>query len=145
MCTAKCILNGIIAGIVAGIVFAIFLFMGGMTETLGAMIGMPTKLGGLIVHVAVSIIAGIVFALILGWLIHSWIAAIIWGLLFGVAMWIVGPMTLLPYMAAGIPLFSKWTMAGIQANIPPLVGHLIYGLVLGVVFYALNKRQKGSV
>ncbi|OCH99227.1 hypothetical protein A8135_08255 [Legionella jamestowniensis] len=140
MCTTRCILHGIIAGIVAGVVFAIFLFMGGMIETLGAVINMPTKMGGLLVHAAVSIIAGIAFALILGWLIHSWLAAIIWGLLFGLVMWIVGPMTLLPYLTAGTPLFSKWTFVDIKANVPPLVGHLIYGFVLGIVFYALKRK-----
>ncbi|CEK10536.1 hypothetical protein [Legionella hackeliae] len=140
MCKSRCIIHGVIAGIIAGIVFAIFLFMGGMFETLGAMINMPTKLGGLVVHAGVSIIAGIAFAIILGWLIHSWTAAIIWGLLFGFGMWLAGPMTLLPYFVANTPLFSKWTLVDVKANIPPLVGHLIYGFVLGVVFYALKRK-----
>ncbi|ASQ46038.1 hypothetical protein [Legionella clemsonensis] len=140
MCTARCILHGIIAGIVAGVVFAIFLLMSGRIETLGSVINMPTKTGGLLIHAAVSIIAGIVFALVLGWLIRSWIAAIVWGLLFGFGMWIVGPMTLLPYLTAGTSLFSKWTLVGIKANIPPLIGHLIYGFVLGIVFYALRRK-----
>ncbi|KTD29889.1 MULTISPECIES: hypothetical protein [Legionella] len=137
----KGISNGIVAGVVAGIVFAFFLILGGMTETLGSLIGWPTKLGGLIVHFIVSIIAGIAFALILGWLIHSWWSAAFLGLLFGVAMWIAGPMTLLPSIAAGAPLFSKWNFAGIQANIPPLIGHLVYGLVLGLGYCFLKKGK----
>src|ERR1700733_12612249 len=100
MFTTRNIGHGIIAGVVAGIFFAFFLLMGGMIETLGAIINMPTILGGLIVHGVVSIVSGIVFALILGSLINSWIAAIVWGLLFGIAMWIGGPLTLLPYLSS---------------------------------------------
>ncbi|KTC76036.1 hypothetical protein Lbir_0105 [Legionella birminghamensis] len=141
MFSMKTVLHGIIAGIIAGIVFSFFLLMGGMTETLGAIIGMPTITGGLIVHTIVSIISGIVFAIVFGYFIHSWGTAIILGLLFGFGMWIAGPMTLLPYMAAGAPLFSKWNLVDLKANIPPLVGHLVYGLLLGIVFYTLRINQ----
>lgn len=141
MCTVRCIIHGIIAGIIAGIVFAFFLLMGGMTETVGAMIGMPTKFGGLLVHAGMSIAAGIGFALVLGWLIHSWLGAVIWGLLFGIGMWFAGPMTLLPYLSAGVPIFSKWNMVDVHANMPSLVGHLVFGFVLGIVYYTLKINQ----
>lgn len=140
MSIAKRVGHGVISGMVAGVFFALFLFMSGMTETLGSIINMPTKLGGLIVHSTVSIGSGIFFALILGCLINSWLAAIVWGLLFGIGMWIGGPMTLLPYLSSGVPLFAKWNIVGVQSNMPPLVGHLVYGFVLGLVYYALKKR-----
>ncbi|RMX18675.1 hypothetical protein EAS68_07620 [Legionella jordanis] len=140
MCNMKCITNGLVAGIVAGVFFAVFLFKAGMLTTLGSIIHMPTLTGGLIVHAIVSLISGVLFALILGWLIHSWLAAIVLGLLVGLLMWLIGPMTLLPYLATGAPLFSKWSLVSMQNNIPPLIGHLVYGLILAVTFYALNKR-----
>ncbi|KTD50373.1 hypothetical protein Lqui_1698 [Legionella quinlivanii] len=141
MFSMKNVLHGIIAGIIAGIVFSFFLLMGGMVETLGAIIRMPTLTGGLLVHAIVSIITGIVFAVVFGYFIHSWGLAILLGLLFGLGMWIAGPMTLLPYMAAGTPLFSKWNLVDLKANIPPLVGHLVYGFLLGVVYYTLRINQ----
>jgi len=142
MCTVKCFWHGAVAGIIAGIVFAIFLYMGGMLEMLGGMVNMPTKAGGILVHAVVSIISGIVFAFIFGWWITSWLWAIVLGLVFGIGMWIAGPMTLLPYFAADEPLFSKWNLAAVQQNIPPLVGHIIYGFVLGIAYYALKKTPK---
>ena len=142
MFSGKSILHGAIAGIVAGIVFTFFLLMGGMTESLGAMINMPTKAGGLIVHAVMSIASGIAFAIVFGWLIHSWLAAILWGLIFGVLMFIAGPMTILPYLSAGVPLFSKWNMMDLHANMHPLVGHLVFGFVLGIVFYLLRTNQR---
>ncbi|HAU0840117.1 TPA: hypothetical protein JBI94_05730 [Legionella pneumophila] len=142
MYLSRCISHGAIAGIIAGIVFTFFLVMGGMLETLGSMINMPTKGGGLLVHAVMSIGSGIAFALVLDWLMHSWVSAILLGLLFGFAMWVGGPMTVLPHFASGVPLFAKWTMEGFKQNIPPLVGHLVYGLILGVTYYAFKRRNK---
>lgn len=141
MCDRKCFTNGVLSGVVAGIVFAFFLLLGGMSETLGGIIGMPSKLGGMMVHFIISIIAGLVFAFVFGWLIHSWFTAIFWGLLFGIGMWIIGPMTLLPTLSAGDTLFVKWNLAGLQSNIQPLIGHLVYGLVLGLVYCFLKKGK----
>ncbi|WP_454784289.1 hypothetical protein [Legionella sp. WA2024007413] len=133
--------QGAIAGIIAGIVFAFFLAHAGMIETLGMIINMPTIAGGLVVHAVVSIGSGIAFALILGWLINSWIIAVVLGLLFGVAMWVGGPMTLLPVLSSGTPLFAKWTIEGIKHNIPALVGHIVYGVVLGISYFILKRKM----
>ncbi|KTD38644.1 hypothetical protein Lnau_0454 [Legionella nautarum] len=135
MCEAKCISNGIVAGVVAGVVCAFFLIL------MDTLIHLPTKMGGLMIHFIVSIIAGVIFALILGWLIHSWWAASFLGLLFGILLWIAGPMTLLPSLTAGAPLFSQWNYAGIQANIPLLISYLLYGLVLGLSYCFLKKGK----
>lgn len=135
MSEAKCISNGIVAGVVAGIVSTFFLILvSNLTQ-------LPTTIGVLMIHFIVSLIAGVIFALILGWLIHSWWAASFLGLLFGILFWIAGPMTLLPSLTAGLPLFSQWNFVGIQANTPLLIGHLLYGLVLGLSYYFLKKGK----
>lgn len=139
---AKSIFFGITAGLVAGLVFTSFFLMSGMAEAVGSMIGLPNKLGGLIAHTLISIAGGVIFALLLGQLIHSWTTSIIWGILFGVALWLIGPMTLLPYILTNTPIFSKWTLIDLQANIPMFIGHVIYGAVLGIIFYALESPHK---
>ncbi|KTD55641.1 hypothetical protein Lsan_3193 [Legionella santicrucis] len=134
--------QGAVAGIIAGIVFAFFLVHAGMLETLGNIINLPSMAGGLLVHTVVSIGGGIAFALILGWLINSWISAVGLGVLFGFALWIGGPMTLLPALSSGAPLFAKWTIEGVKQNIPALVGHIVYGAVLGISYFILKKNTK---
>ncbi|AUH73517.1 hypothetical protein [Legionella sainthelensi] len=134
--------QGTVAGIIAGIVFAFFLVHAGMLETLGNIINLPTVTGGLLVHAVVSIGGGIAFALILGWLINSWISAIGLGVLFGFALWVGGPMTLLPALSSGASLFAKWTAEGIKQNIPALVGHIVYGVVLGISYFILKQKAK---
>lgn len=141
MCDVKCISNGIVAGVIAGIVFAFILLLGGMTEAIGSIIGMPSKITGMFIHFIASIVAGVVFAAALGWLVRSWGSAIVIGLLFGIVIWILGPMTLLPTLSGGEPLFAKWSSAGFHANIHPLIGHLAYGLILGLAYCFLKKGK----
>ena len=141
MCDGKCLSNGIVAGAVAGIVFAFFLILSGMSTRLGSLIHTSTEPGGLLVHFIISIITGVIFAFILGWLIHSWWSSIFLGLLFGIAIWIIGPLTLLPSLTAGAPLFSQWSYSGIQANSYLLIGQLVYGLALGLSYCFLKKGK----
>lgn len=137
----KWVSNGIVAGIVAGIFFAFFVILDNISKNLGALIGMPTRLEGLFILLIVTLIAGIVFSFIFGSLIHTWTAAISWGLFFGLVMWILGPMTLLPTLANGKPLFSQWSHEGLHENFSILIGHLIYGLVLGLSYCFLKKGK----
>ncbi|MCC5015235.1 MULTISPECIES: hypothetical protein [unclassified Legionella] len=138
MSNPRSISNGILAGLVAGLFFAFFLLMNGMTEDLGSIIGMPTRLGGFFVHLCISLIAGIAFVLLLDRLINSWLSATLWGSVFGISMWVLGPMTLQPYLSTDIPLLAQWSISGFDNNKLSLVGHLIYGLVLGPIYYVLK-------
>ncbi len=141
MCTGKCMSQGIIAGLFAGIIFSFFLILGGMTASVGNIIGMPNELGAMIIHLIISMLAGLVFVLLFNRLIHSWTLACLLGILFGLGMWIIGPMTLLPTLSAGDVLFSHWNQVGFQASKHLLIGHLVYGLALGLAYYFLKKGK----
>lgn len=137
----KCITNGMVSGVVAGIIFAFYLILGGEAETLGSLIGIPFKLGAMLVYFIASIIGGVIFALVLGSLIRSWSLAIFLGLVFGIALWILGPMTFLPSLNKGAPLLANWSKAGLEANSYSLIGHLLFGLVLGLSYCFLKKGK----
>ena len=137
----KCISNGIVSGVIAGIVLAFFIILGDMIETLGNLIHLPTKLGGMFVHFILSIIAGLIFALLLGKLVRSWWSATIIGLLFGLAVWLIVPMTLFSASLTKGSFFSKWNLAGIEENLPILIGLIVYGLALGLSYCFLKKGK----
>jgi len=139
----KNIIYGIIAGIIAGLVFSILLVRMNMLPELGKMIGIPTPTAGFGVHILVSIIAGGVFAIIFYRPITNLIAGLIYGIVYGCLWWLVGPLTLLPIFL-GKGLFASWNVAGISAALPSLVGHIIFGLVLGLIYALFRKCKKGS-
>jgi uncharacterized membrane protein YagU involved in acid resistance len=59
-----------------------------------------------------------------------------WGLGFGIFWWFFGPLTLLR-LAAGLPL--DWSAEQGTAVFGSLVGHILYGLILGVAYATIDK------
>jgi hypothetical protein len=59
-------------------------------------------------------------------------------MLYGAAWWVIGPLTLMPYIM-GQGLGANWTVELATALFPSLIGHLVFGTVLGVVFGALRR------
>jgi hypothetical protein len=65
-------------------------------------------------------------------------AALAWGLVYGLAWWFLGPLTLLPVLlGAGI----QWSLAAALVAYPSLLGHLAYGGVTALVYQVLTGRH----
>jgi len=123
--------SGLLAGIVAGVVMAAFLaglgFAGGdsVADVLSHFGGREgaSPLGGLLTHLAVSGVYGIVWGYLLR-IVRTLLAAPAWllGLAYGLLLFL---------LAQGIFLVGPTLLIGI----PPLqflIGHGVYGLVLGL-------------
>jgi hypothetical protein len=65
-------------------------------------------------------------------------SAIAWGLLYGLIWWFLGPLTLMPIL---LGRQFVWTIQAAGAQLPLLVGHLIYGAATGFVFAVLERRH----
>jgi len=59
-----------------------------------------------------------------------------WGLGFGIFWWFFGPLTLLR-LASGMPL--DWSAQQGSAVFGSLVGHILYGLILGIAYATIDK------
>ncbi len=66
------------------------------------------------------------------------------GLAYGGAWWILGPLTLMPLLM-GMGFGVNWNAAAAAGMLPSLVGHLMYGGVLGLVYAWLRHRDVGPV
>jgi hypothetical protein len=61
-----------------------------------------------------------------------------WGLVYGLAWWFLGPLTLLPtFLGAGI----QWSLAAALDAYPSLIGHLAYGGATALAYRALARRN----
>jgi hypothetical protein len=132
------IVNGIIAGLIAGVVLGFMLIQMGVLANLGNLVGSSTPFAGFIVYLIISAILGGVFSLIFFKKINNFYPAVIWGLVFGIAWWFVGTLTLAP-MAMGLPVM--WSKAVMAAEFPLLIGNLIFGFILGLCYYWLKNRK----
>ncbi len=124
---------GAYGGIAGGLLCGGMRGMMGMLPMIGSMVGQPTAVAGFVVHMANSAIIGAGFAFALGRFVGGTRSGLGSGLVYGGAWWILGPLTFMP-LFMGIGFGVNWNAAAAAAALPSLVGHLMYGSILGLVY-----------
>lgn len=144
---------GAAAGVIAGIVFGIMMQMmsaptpdGGqmpMMAMVAMVVGSSSVALGWIYHLFNSAIVGAMF----GWIVGNRTTAAGrgagWGVLYGIAWWVLGAQVLMP-LALHMPPFASVMMAPMRmVAIGSLMGHVIYGVILGGLYPVLmNQRAR---
>lgn len=146
--------NGIVAGLLGGLVFGIMMQMmsaptpdGGqmpMMAMVAKVVGSESMVVGWIYHLFNSALIGAIF----GWLLSSRSqhigAGLGWGALYGFTWWIAGALILMP-LALGMAPFAPLMMEPMRpVAMGSLIGHLIYGVVLGAGFAFLTQGLPGQ-
>jgi F0F1-type ATP synthase assembly protein I len=142
----------VVAGLLAGAVFGVMMQMmmaptpdGGqmpMIAMVGQIIGSPTIGAGWLYHLFNSAVIGAIFGWLLGNRAQSYASASGWGAVYGFAWWIIGGLTLMPILL-GMPAFAPLMMPPMRmVAMGSLVGHLIYGVILGVAFAWLHRTVR---
>lgn len=161
---------GIVAGLLGGLVFGTAMQMmmaptpeGGQVRMM-AMVGQIPKsndptgtvtggdpiIVGWIYHLFNSAVIGGIFGLLLKGGIASYGAGLLWGALYGVAWWILGGLILMPILL-GMPVGAPLMMAAMRpVALGSLMGHLMFGLILGAAFVwltrgAISRPETGAI
>jgi len=132
--------NGILGGLAGGLVFGAMLGMMGMLPMIGKMVGQPSAVVGFIVHLVNSAIIGIGFSLTLGKCTANIGGGLGLGFLYGAIWWVLGPLTFMP-LFLGMGLGVNWNLVAATKMLPSLIGHLVYGGILGVVYVSLERNK----
>jgi uncharacterized membrane protein YagU involved in acid resistance len=128
---------GAFAGLVGGLVSSPILFATGVLSTVA---GLDTHLSGFhgfLIHLLVSALIGMSYGLLFRNEASSLGLGVMWGWLFGLIWWYIGPMTLLPLLLTGE---CDWRAGAASALLPSLTGHLIFGAITALVFLLLERR-----
>jgi hypothetical protein len=142
------LLAGAAAGIAAGVVFGIMMQLSSApTPDGGTIPGMQMVARvvrsdsitvGWLYHLFNSAVIGALFAGFFGSRIHGYSSGFSYGALWGVVWWLLGGLILMPVLL-GMPAFAPLRMAPMRSMaMGSLIGHLIYGLILGGVFVRLT-------
>jgi hypothetical protein len=139
----------IAAALVAGVAFGLLMQMmtaptpdGGQMPVIamiGQIVGSPTIGAGWLYHLFNSAVIGGIFGWLVGDSAKSYASGLGWGAAYGFVWWIVGGLVLMPILL-GMSPFAPLMMPPMQmVAIGSLVGHLIYGVILGWLFVWLRQ------
>ena len=135
---------GAYGGFAGGLIFGAMMGFMGMLPMIGSMVGQPTAAAGFVVHMVNSVIIGAGFAIVLGRFVSGTRSGVGVGLAYGGAWWFLGPLTLMPLLM-GMGFGVNWNAAAAAAMLPSLVGHLMYGGVLGLVYAWLRQSDVDAI
>lgn len=121
---------GASAGLVGGLVSG----WAGVGSDAEGLLGLTLSAPGFILHLLVAAGAGALFAVLFRCQPRGYAAAVANGLLFALAAWAVGPLTLDPIIHGGSP---TWSAEAAREVFPSLAAHLLYGGLLGFLYFVM--------
>ena len=99
-----------------------------IAEMLGSMLG-NNWMAGMMMH---FVNGTIIFPLIYTYLLYAWLpgSPTVKGTAWGVILWVLAQVVVMPMMGGG---FFSMAMGGMMAAVGSLIGHLLYGSILGAI------------
>jgi hypothetical protein len=145
--------SGIIAGLIGGVFFGIMMQMMNAPTPQGGEVPMMTMVAmvvrsestlvGWLYHLFNSALIGAIFSWLFGRRLQSFAAGLGWGAAYGFVWWILGALILMPIFLGMLPL-APLIMEPMQpVAMGSLLGHLIYGIILGGSFVMMKRRTLG--
>jgi uncharacterized membrane protein YagU involved in acid resistance len=111
--------------------------MMGLLPLLASMVGSESPIVGFLVHMMMSIMIGLGLTVLFGnRLLTSYGRGAIVGIVYGAIWWVLGPLMVMPMMLGGA-LFAIDVAALLS-----LMGHMIFGVILGLVAVRVLSQRK---
>lgn len=130
------IIVGGMAGLVGGLAFGAWMERVGMYPLVAGLVRSDSPDVGKALHFAISVIIGASYGALFRRDIRGAGSSVAWGVGYGFIWWILGPLTIMPWwLGQGI----QWSVAAGQKAFPSLIGHLIYGILLGLVYSVVDR------
>jgi len=143
------IMVGIMGGLIGGVVFGMMMQMMDapngkpMMAMVAQVVGSESFFIGWLYHLFNSAVIGAIFGWLFGSRVQSIGSGLLWGVLYGVFWWVLGGLILMP-LFLGMSPFAPLMMEMMRpVAVSSLIGHIIFGVILGVVF-ALLTRSEGA-
>ena len=133
----RSLLMGQVGGIAGGLLFTFVMVRIDALPQVAGLIGAQSEIIGFVLHLLIAIFIGGSYGLLFQREAYSPGSGMAWGLVYGLVWWLLGAVTLFPVILRQ-PV--DWSLIGVLALYPSLVGHLLYGAGLGLFFQLLALR-----
>lgn len=132
----RAIIVGGVAGTLSGLVFSRWMYEGEFLPLLGGFAELSSRSRMVAVHFLVALLMGAVFGLLFQTDVRGLGSSMGWGLGFSIFWWFLCPLTLFPLLNRE-PV--DWSADQGSTLFGSLVGHIVYGLILGVIYAAIDR------
>jgi len=132
----RAIVAGGLAGMLAGYIFGQWASAGDYYPLLAGYGEQNSHTATAALHFAVALSIGATFGVLFQRDVRGYGSSMAWGLGYGIFWWFLGPLTLLP-LVAGLPL--DWSPEQGSQLFGSLVGHILYGLILGITYATFDR------
>jgi uncharacterized membrane protein YagU involved in acid resistance len=137
---ARALVAGGLAGVVGGWAFGQWMAKAHFFPLIAGMVGSSSPGLGKTLHFVIAVIIGATFGLLFQRDVRGYGSSLGWGLAYGIFWWFLGPLTLKPLLERHVP---DWSLARGQELFGSLMGHIVYGLIVGVIYAALDRLWVG--
>jgi len=132
----RAVAAGGLAGVLGGTIFDRWMSAGEFFPLLSGLNQMPSRGTSLLLQFVIAVLMGVIFGVLFQRDVRGYGSCMGWGVGYAILWWFLGPMTLLP-LVSRVPL--DWSSDAGSAMFGSLVGHILYGLILGVTYATIDR------
>ncbi|HEX8895196.1 MAG TPA: hypothetical protein VF783_17845 [Terriglobales bacterium] len=132
----RALVAGGLAGVFGGFIFDRWMSAGEFFPLLSGVSQLPSRGTSLVLQFLIAVLMGVIFGVLFQRDVRGYGSCMGWGIGYAILWWFLGPMTLLPIVSR-TPL--DWSSETGSAMFGPLVGHILYGLILGVSYATIDR------
>jgi len=136
----RALVVGGVGGIVGGWAFGKWMEQVNFFPLVAGLVNSDSAMVGMTLHFLFAILIGATFGLLFQRDVRGYGSSVGWGLAYGIFWWFLGPLTIMPFWAGNR---LDWSYVRGGELFGSLVGHIIYGLLLGLIYAALDKLWVG--
>src|SRR5260370_37734004 len=131
---------GGLAGLVGGWAFSIWFAQNNAFVLSAGIVNSGSSAVGMLLHALMALIIGASFASLFQRDVRGPGSCFCWGLAYGLFWWFLGPLTLLPLL---LHQPVDWSYLHGSAFFGSLIGHAVYGILLGLLYAWGNRLWVG--
>jgi len=132
----RALVSGGLAGIAGGWVFGKWMERAHFFPLIAGIVNSSSRAVVVTLHFGVAVTIGATFGFLFQRQIRGFGSSLGWGAAYGLLWWLIGPLTLLPLLTRKPIDWSRGHAADLFGS---LVGHVIYGLIVGLIYAAVDR------
>ncbi len=136
----RALVIGGLSGVIGGWVFGVWMAQVNFFPLVASLVNATSRETGVVVHNIIAILIGMSFGVLFQHDARGHGSSMGWGMAYGVLWWFIGPLTILPLLLGQAP---DWSAVHGGELFGSLVGHIIYGLIVGLIYATLDRVWVG--